>query len=81
MCALAEAIRSRALGHLIEDVQSFARRRPALFPGAMSGGMAAERALRMARIDDDVQDRDQDGRGEDELSAALDALVRRMWPG
>ncbi|MDQ4068538.1 MAG: hypothetical protein M3203_03535 [Actinomycetota bacterium] len=77
--ALADAIRSPALGQLVEDVQSSLRRRPHLF---LVATMAAGCLLRIAWGEGEVEEREQDGRGKDELdSGALDALLLRMWPG
>ena len=73
VCALAEPVRSRAVRHLVDDVQSVARRRRHLFVVAtMVAGMATGRALRVAWADDDVEERER---------GSLDALLQRMWPG
>ncbi|MDQ4089441.1 MAG: hypothetical protein M3163_03945 [Actinomycetota bacterium] len=74
-------VRSRAFGHLVEDLRGLGRRRPQLCLLAASlVGWAAGRVVRITL--DGVQEHVQAGRGEVELEpAAVEALLRRMWPG
>ncbi len=72
----------RWVGPVLEDLHGLARRRPELVVVAATlAGMAAGRMLRIAWADGEGAGRGHDGRGEDELEpAAVDALLRRMWP-
>ena len=79
--ALAGEVRSRAFGHLVGDLRDLGRRRPQLCLLAASVvGWAAGRVVRITL--GGVQDHARGGRGEGELgAAAVEALLRRMWPG
>ncbi len=79
--ALAGEVGSRAFGHLAAELRGLGRRRPQLCVLAASVvGWAAGRVVRITL--DGVQDHAQGGQGEVELeSAAVEALLRRMWPG
>ena len=83
LCAVAEAIAREALRQLLEDFQRGVRRRPELLLVAtMVVGIAAGRALRTRWADGDAEEHEQEAQDADELdTAALDALLQRMWPG
>ncbi len=77
--ALAGELGSRGFGHLVEDLPDLARRRQLCLLATSVLGFAAGRVVRIAL--DGLDSHEQDGRGEGELeSAAIDALLRRMWP-
>ena len=81
--ALANDVGSRGIGGLVEDIGGVARRRPGLFVLATAAALAAAVPVADTARPRAEGDREQEGeRAWDQLElAALDALLRALWPG
>lgn len=83
MYDLADDVQSWGLETLLEDLQDLSRRRPGLvLVGTAVGGFAAARFARAIGAPGERERQQKDRRRGNELGpAALDALLRSIWPG
>ena len=81
--ALADEVGSRRIGDLLEDIGGVARRRPGLFVLATAAALAAAVPVaRTARLRAAGAPEQENAPAGDQLEpAALDALLRALWPG